>query len=76
MSYQQQPPGRPEIVPNFVPHLPQNRARLGPLLPRAVRLARCVSGPVKKNVSSAGLVDSGPVGGEAVQKLYSSFYMR
>jgi len=35
-----------------------------------------MSGPVKKNVISAGLVDSGPVGGEAVQKLYSSFYMR
>jgi len=26
-----------------------------------------LSVPVKKNVSSAGLVDSGPVGGEAVQ---------
>jgi hypothetical protein len=35
-----------------------------------------LSVPVKKNISSAGLVDSGPVGGEAVQKLYSSFYMR
>jgi hypothetical protein len=35
-----------------------------------------VSVPVKKNISCAGLVDSGPVGGEAVQKLYNSFYMR
>jgi hypothetical protein len=35
-----------------------------------------VSVPVKKNISSAGLVDSGPVGGEAVQKLYNSFYTR
>jgi hypothetical protein len=26
-----------------------------------------LSVPVKKNISSAGLVDSGPVGGEAVQ---------
>jgi len=32
--------------------------------------------PVKMNISSAGLVDSGPVGGEAVQELYNSFYMR
>jgi hypothetical protein len=35
-----------------------------------------MSVPVKKNISFAGLVDSGPVGGEAVQELYKSFYMR
>jgi hypothetical protein len=35
-----------------------------------------MSVPVKKNISSAGLVASGPVGGEAVQKLYNSFYKR
>jgi hypothetical protein len=35
-----------------------------------------MSVPVKKNITSAGLVDSGLVGGEAVQKLYDSFYMR
>jgi len=29
--------------------------------------ANGLSVPVKKNISSAGLVDSGPVGGEAVQ---------
>jgi hypothetical protein len=40
-------------------------------------MVRIVSVPVKKNISSAGLMDnSGPVGGEAVQKLYRSFYRR
>ena len=33
-----------------------------------------MSVPVKKNISSPGLVDSGPVGEEAVPKLYNSFY--
>jgi hypothetical protein len=61
-------PARPQVqqpCPQEAVHLHESNAP-------ALRL----SVPVKKNISSAGLVDSGPVGGEAVQELYNSFYKR